>query len=421
MKRKIEKYIAKKTGIDECAVRPGDDGRYDLMGDLEGVLSAVRGKDPTITDSDTKSKSAPNSAASSASNLSHPTSSSNKKVGLPMAYPHYTPYMSGIYGHAGQYPSMPPNRGNPYTPWAVAPPEREFKRKLMSPTPSPLAALQNVSLSTPGVLNAKSETAFQESFMSSTKKTIFDLNFSPPAKLPSHSPGSPSHMSIQGMTPPLSCLKDIFATPVPSGNAQKLSPDEAESLNKSLFADTSSVLTPFDKNASPSIVIRMSDTGNQDFICNMSLSNRVSISPIYRDISNTPFYLTSPPKDDDVEKMPPPTAPRVRNAPTVLSSVKEDDDIFHISMDHSMTPRAISQSPGCEKFTTTSKLMKQLATPGTAATVENSFWSDQGLDMSPSLSPLRTPAFLDKSERVRGMCENEQSPSPKRRRSSFEQ
>jgi len=45
MRRKIEKFLARKQGCDEANIRYTDDGRFDFMGDLEGVLSAVRGKD----------------------------------------------------------------------------------------------------------------------------------------------------------------------------------------------------------------------------------------------------------------------------------------------------------------------------------------------------------------------------------------
>lgn len=47
MRRKIEKYLAKKQGCVEANIRYLDDGRFDFMGDLEGVLAAVRGKDGT--------------------------------------------------------------------------------------------------------------------------------------------------------------------------------------------------------------------------------------------------------------------------------------------------------------------------------------------------------------------------------------
>ena len=43
MRRKIEKYLARKQNCDEAHIRYTDDGRFDFMGDLEGVLGAVRG------------------------------------------------------------------------------------------------------------------------------------------------------------------------------------------------------------------------------------------------------------------------------------------------------------------------------------------------------------------------------------------
>eukprot|EP00592_Proboscia_alata_P015967 CAMPEP_0194399216 /NCGR_PEP_ID=MMETSP0174-20130528/126534_1 /TAXON_ID=216777 /ORGANISM="Proboscia alata, Strain PI-D3" /LENGTH=1669 /DNA_ID=CAMNT_0039195595 /DNA_START=746 /DNA_END=5755 /DNA_ORIENTATION=- len=45
MRRKIEKHLARKQGCDEANIRYLDDGRFDFMNDLEGVLAAVRGKD----------------------------------------------------------------------------------------------------------------------------------------------------------------------------------------------------------------------------------------------------------------------------------------------------------------------------------------------------------------------------------------
>lgn len=45
MKRKIEKYLARKQNCDINSIRVLQDGRFDFMNDLEGVLHAVRGKD----------------------------------------------------------------------------------------------------------------------------------------------------------------------------------------------------------------------------------------------------------------------------------------------------------------------------------------------------------------------------------------
>jgi len=47
MRRKIIKYLATKQGVQGGDVRTLSDGRFDLMGDLEGVLAALRKcKDP---------------------------------------------------------------------------------------------------------------------------------------------------------------------------------------------------------------------------------------------------------------------------------------------------------------------------------------------------------------------------------------
>jgi len=49
MRRKIQKYLAAKQGVPVQELRKLDDGRFDLDGDLEGVLAAVRKKkDPEL-------------------------------------------------------------------------------------------------------------------------------------------------------------------------------------------------------------------------------------------------------------------------------------------------------------------------------------------------------------------------------------
>jgi hypothetical protein len=41
--QKIEKYLAKKQGVDEANIKYTEDGKYGFMGDLEGVLAAIQG------------------------------------------------------------------------------------------------------------------------------------------------------------------------------------------------------------------------------------------------------------------------------------------------------------------------------------------------------------------------------------------
>lgn len=80
MRRKIEKYLARKQNCDESNIRYTDDGRFDFMGDVEGVLSAVRGKDrsgrsrsasktPTSSDRDMNSPALSYGSSSSASGV----------------------------------------------------------------------------------------------------------------------------------------------------------------------------------------------------------------------------------------------------------------------------------------------------------------------------------------------------------------
>ena len=45
IKRKIERYLAKKLNVTEDKIVSHEDGRYDFHGDIDGVLRAVRGKD----------------------------------------------------------------------------------------------------------------------------------------------------------------------------------------------------------------------------------------------------------------------------------------------------------------------------------------------------------------------------------------
>lgn len=44
MRRKLQKYLASKQGVPVSELRKMDDGRFDFMGDLEGVLATVRMK-----------------------------------------------------------------------------------------------------------------------------------------------------------------------------------------------------------------------------------------------------------------------------------------------------------------------------------------------------------------------------------------
>ena len=56
MRRKIDKYLAEKQKCSENEIRMLDDGRYDFMGDVDGVLAAVRGSGGSARKSASKSR-----------------------------------------------------------------------------------------------------------------------------------------------------------------------------------------------------------------------------------------------------------------------------------------------------------------------------------------------------------------------------
>ena len=103
MKRKIEKYLAKKQAVDVANIRFTEDGRFDFMGDLDGVLAAVRGKEGPPR-SRTKSEKKPlkqkkkrDLLSSNGQQHHHMPSHGMHPPPHPMySYPH--PYMHGMHG-----------------------------------------------------------------------------------------------------------------------------------------------------------------------------------------------------------------------------------------------------------------------------------------------------------------------------------
>jgi hypothetical protein len=97
--------------------------------------------------------------------------------------------------------------------------------------------------------------------------------------------------------------------------------------------------------------------------------------------------------------MPPPTAPRIRNAPRISSSSVSKIHKFvdtesrtpnNVSKDNYMDGGEIRDLSNPSPFG--SNMMKDLNTPSTAATEQSSFWSAQ-LGLSPvPLSPFPSPA-----------------------------
>lgn len=435
MRRKIEKYLGKKLGIDESQVQPEEDGRYDFMGDFEGVLNAVRGKDSVSGGSaraEMRASRRERTSMSSRTNKGKGSRSSHdgnagRKSSAPSASYYYRPpapvHPWMYHPHVGQNvpPNSYPTSSEPWAASGVAPPS---------------ATTHGGGLQTP-ISSAKMMESFQTGSLSSARRTIFEgLGLDSPKSLGGGSLGmqldsSPMNMDIQGMSPPPTTLKDTFATPMPTYMLPNLSPEEAESLNKSLFSE-SIASTPFVRTpgaraqaTQQPLCINLGDDATVGMdISNMRFANRVSISPISKGeqgqvCTKAGFYGAEEAdknnistdnnkgmsEDAEKELMPPPTAPRVtireRGDSVSSSSVNEQKMIDIGEMGGvSKTPMYDNNKGECKSDTGgdarqptpfTSKIMKELGTPSTAATTEQSFWSDQvGISPVP-LSPFKSP------------------------------
>jgi len=304
---------------------------------------------------------------------------------------------------------------------------------LLSPPP-PAEHSHHFGIHTPG------DQGFDGNlYVGSAKKSIFD---SPPKHQRfddlmsvGYYDDERSKLDIRGMTP-LSDLKDTFLTPKGTVENSCLSQEDAEKLNKTLFSEAV-MATPFVTGSSlPAEPITFQIGGEWDeekYNDDMRLGNRVSISPVYADAGKASFFEdddeldksipatmgaaaaddTLQAKVDDKESMPPPTAPRVRNDPKTASSTVSKQIMQGI--DFSKTPGLTPGGNGMDtsfldsdddddddhKFGTgptpfdSCKMVKELTkTPSTAATAENSFWSEHGVSPVP-LSPFQSPAFTD--------------------------
>jgi hypothetical protein len=359
MRRKIEKYLAQKAGVDESQIIPTEDGRYDFKGDFEGVLAAVRGKDGhsgnlrganRIMNSGTRSA---RTSISSTSSVVKPFQDGNsQRKSMPvMGYYHPQYSIHPVYGTNMFYgqPPAPIGKENVYPPLYWPPPRK------------------------PDLSH----------FVKNTEKSIYD---SPPKQ--SYSAPVPE----APLTPagPMSDLKDTFATPLASNSDTHFSLEDAMDLNKTLFAEAV-MTTPFlatnpKVGAAEAIHFVIGDDKKlQDYKkSDMKLNNRVSVSPMSRDsciferneeLSNC--VLTNMHEELDKDIMPPPTATRVRIAPHSMTSCRKSTSADSIQTPmpvHSLTP-----------FDSCS-LVKQLTTPSTTATAtleDTSFWNDDYNGMSP--------------------------------------
>ncbi|CAB9508298.1 Myb-related protein A [Seminavis robusta] len=446
MRRKIEKYLAKKQGVDQANIRYTEDGRFDFMGDLEGVLAAVRGKDGTGRGRG-KDRNCNKKKKKKPEEMMGPM----RQAMFPMPYPPYAmaPHgnfrgppmnmaflgatakdknamqdqMYGKHPHFGFSPWQHPGAHAPYPP-----PEKPTSS--MSPFNGPPSAM---NLTPAGKSKTLQNIDFTSGCMSSTRKSVFDSPKSIGGSLGLNMMSPPADMNVQGMTP-MSSLQDTFATPFHKQMLDDLSPGDDDNLNKMLFADdadyqqdSSFLKTPNFRSSREKIHFRI---GNDSAIMKASMGdmriNRVAISPISQSAANSSFFsegdteLTScfkslaevtlsatkpigsdgadaaaDSKDADKEMMPPPSCTKSTTAKTPAPVKKElstlsDDPI----MSTADTPHNITEDIGVPTpFGSTSKIMGSIMTPSTAASSEPSFWSQQ-LGFTPgenSFTPFRSP------------------------------
>jgi hypothetical protein len=311
MRRKIEKYLAKKLGIDETSIELTEDGRFDFQGDMEGVLNAVRGRDCTGKQKKpdrNRSSNRKSTAKKPIKDLHNPTGPMPMPIsylpygmaplpypGMHHMYPHEMPY-----GHPGaevMMPYLPPPYVHPPPHGAKTNPPPRFKHmpsaaQTLAPTgergesskpdsTNKDNGIPQCKKTSPGPVKPEPRSSPSSAFLSAEKTSP-----KPASSLLRRLNSPCEEMNIHGMTP-LSNLRGTFESFYGSGaenNFSEFSPEDNICLNKALFADdpdarkgTMSPKTPMMKFA-----IGLIEAGivlNASCIKNMQV-NRVSISPV---------------------------------------------------------------------------------------------------------------------------------------------
>ena len=444
MRRKIEKCLAKKQGVDEANIRYTEDGRFDFMGDLEGVLNAVRGKDALG-----KSKKGDRRSSKKNSKKGRKDDHKMPPMGMTMSYMPYGmhPYPGmaphPMYAHdmsyatAGKENMMPPHMSHPYAKHMhpATTPGSSTDDKKIPLAPKPSTEKTPMSFSTKETEEDDSSTPFTSmsftpgpsssrryeptsGYMSvaSSRKSIFDTPKGLGGSL-EKTLGSPGALNIHGMTP-LSSLKDTFATPYGASDMfSGLSPEDNLSLNKALFADedgrrstktpgtlhTHVTQTPCSTKTPRQMKLYIGGTEDSmtSFISDMKY-NRVSISPMsYSKTLKRDFASTqdeSKPEDMDKNLTPPQSVSR---------SIHFADDRGNDDMDsafkvyqfmptvtgEAQTPRNVTLDSDSNDISAPSPFDASLTPIGPLG--DQGFWGRQ-LGFSPSqstLTPFKSPAL----------------------------
>ena len=423
-------------------MQPNTEGRYDIGEDLDEALASIRGMDVAAIKSTMSAEaklrpfqSRMSVSGSSVSSTPRNYASNKKSTGggssKTQRNSRSTEGKKAFKDSTKEYnnamfPNMaPPSYFTSYAPYGMPPmgmfPMAASNNQNRPPPTTATAKNNQVSLPEPKLspmaclrTPASSGKTLENAYPGSTaRKSIFD--FDTPRSLGVDGLGmcltaSPAHMSVQGMSPPISSLKDTFNTPGARDDLPNLSPEDAATLNKTLFsADMALSPLPSTPPKEPVAFYIGSDSTIGKGVSDMRVGSRVSVSPIQKGAQRSGFFdiknelkstllslEASDSTDGDRSIMPPPTAPRVRNAPKLSSSAVKI---------YKLNDLASSGTPYITQDTPTHKidvhptpfdggsLIKKLSTPSTEATVEASFWSDQGMSPVPfsmSTDPKRS-------------------------------
>mmetsp|Transcript_4294 Transcript_4294/g.10361 ORF Transcript_4294/g.10361 Transcript_4294/m.10361 type:complete len:819 (-) Transcript_4294:119-2575(-) len=305
MRRKIEKYLAKKQGVDETNIRYTEDGRFDFMGDLEGVLNAVRGRDSSGRVK-TKADRTRSTAKKSSTAKKNRRDKHHKLGPISMAL-NYMPYgmapppYPGMPPHHAMYPREmtyhPQGAENlmPYPPSSYGKPPTGTQQKNIPLAPRPTADVEKPK--TPSKErkysfgeNAPTSKASKSpdptaSFLASAQKSSL-MSPKPTDSLAMMGLNSPDELNIHGTTP-LSTLRGAFESFYDGANDEVfngLSPEENLSLNKALFAEDDcrqTLKTPCMRTSREmKFSIGMTENATNSAFIKRMKSNRVSISPM---------------------------------------------------------------------------------------------------------------------------------------------
>ena len=444
MRRKIEKYLSKKQGVDESNIRYTDDGRFDFMGDLEGVLAAVRGKDGLG-----KGRKGDRKSSKKSSKKDRKGETKMPHMGMPM---HYLPYGMppppppppghAMIPHPSMYEMMMPhatskeNMMPPHmTPHYLAKPLPDpmvpptgtpgGENALLAPKPpsdkqafafSPWQATsssQEESTSspvnnTPGQRPESRNVDFASGCLSSSRKSIFDSP-KPVSGSLGMTMGSPvGGLNIHGMTP-LSHLKDTFATPFSSEKFSQFSPEDNFNLNKALFTDEEARRIQKTPNTKTPREMRISIGGGENSLTRTMSDlryNRVSISPVsckgfnraLEESSMTGISTASVHKSTDPKRIPPSSVTRSihfadeRSDDITSSTSKVQRFMPSITVGEAHTPHAgINDADDLRDISEPSPLDTSLTPLGSH---DKSFWGRE-LGFSPqqltSYTPFKSP------------------------------